>query len=174
MKTFFEAFRQTIPVLSLNGQPLITFPSKQFWAAHTLFHCFLLSSNAAASFTHIPNKGVCGEKALSGVWLTTRFSFQVALYLLVKQKENLTQHKVSLRALLRAPLQMILKGKQQCSFREMLSSTAFSLLSAAHVVCSKPVTLRLQADQDRLRHFLINSNQVMDTTLLLVLQKQLL
>ena len=43
--------------------------------------------------------GVRGRKALSGIWLTTRFSFQIALYLLVKQKEN-----VSLRALFCATL----------------------------------------------------------------------
>ena len=38
---------------------------------------------------------------------TTRFSFQIALYLLhvVKQKENLTLHQVSLGALFRAPFQ---------------------------------------------------------------------
>ena len=46
------------------------------------------------------------KKALSGVWLTTRFSFPIALYLLVKQNENLSLHQVSLRALFRAPLHL--------------------------------------------------------------------
>ena len=35
-----------------------------------------------------------------------RFSFQIALHLLVKQKENFTLHQVSLKALFRVPLQM--------------------------------------------------------------------
>ena len=39
--------------------------------------------------------------------LLDEFSFQVALYLLVKQKENLTFHQVSLRALLPACLQFV-------------------------------------------------------------------
>ena len=47
------------------------------------------------------------EKALSDVWLTIRFSFQIALYLLGKQQKNLTLHQVSLRALFHAPLQLI-------------------------------------------------------------------
>ena len=43
------------------------------------------------------------EKALSDIGLTTRFSFQIPLYLLVKQKENLTLHQVPLKALFCAP-----------------------------------------------------------------------
>ena len=43
---------------------------------------------------------------LSDALLTTRFSFQIAMYLLVKQKENLTSDEMSLRALFRAPLQL--------------------------------------------------------------------
>ena len=47
------------------------------------------------------------KKALSDVWLTTRFSFQIALYLLVKQKENLTLHQVSIiRTLFCTPFQL--------------------------------------------------------------------
>ena len=47
------------------------------------------------------------KKALSDIWLTsTRFSFQIALYLLVKQKVNLSLHQVSLGALFRAPLEL--------------------------------------------------------------------
>ena len=48
------------------------------------------------------------KKALSYVWLTTRFSFQIALYLLVKQKENVKLHQVSLRALFYAFLQLMI------------------------------------------------------------------
>ena len=43
------------------------------------------------------------KKALSDMWLTTRFSLQIALYFLVKKKENSTLYRVSLRALFRAP-----------------------------------------------------------------------
>ena len=40
-------------------------------------------------------EGVYRKKPLvSDVWLTTRFSLQIALYLLVKQKENLTLYQV--------------------------------------------------------------------------------
>ena len=46
------------------------------------------------------------KKALSDVWLSSRFSFQIALYLLVKQQENLTLHQVSIRASFPAPLYM--------------------------------------------------------------------
>ena len=41
-------------------------------------------------------EGMCEKMS---VFKTTRFSFQIALFLLVKQKENLTLHQVSLRAL---------------------------------------------------------------------------
>ena len=46
------------------------------------------------------------KKSLSDFWLTTGFSFQIALYLHVRQKENLTLHQVSLRTLFLAPLQL--------------------------------------------------------------------
>ena len=46
------------------------------------------------------------KKALSDVWLSSRFSFQIALYLLMKQQENLTLHQVSIRASFPAPLHM--------------------------------------------------------------------
>ena len=50
-------------------------------------------------------------RPLSDIWLSTRFSFQIALYSLVKQKENLTIHQVSLyRALFHALLQMGIHG----------------------------------------------------------------
>ena len=53
------------------------------------------------------NKWRCAwKKAQSDVRSTTRFSFQFALYLLVKQKENLTLCQVSVRALFCAPLQI--------------------------------------------------------------------
>ena len=52
-----------------------------------------------------PFEGRAWKKALSDVRLTnTRFSFQIVIYLLVTQKENLTLHQLSLRALIRAPL----------------------------------------------------------------------
>ena len=44
------------------------------------------------------------EKSPSDIKLTTRFSFPFALYLLVKQKENLTLNQGSLSALFCAPL----------------------------------------------------------------------
>ena len=50
-------------------------------------------------------KGCVEKKALSDVSLTTRFSFQIALDLFVKQKEKLTLHQVSLGALFHTPLQ---------------------------------------------------------------------
>ena len=52
------------------------------------------------------------KKALSDVSQTTRFSFQIALYLLVRQKENLTLHQVSLRALFRASVHLKKKAKK--------------------------------------------------------------
>ena len=51
-------------------------------------------------------RGAC-KNALSDVWLTARFSFQIALYLRVKQTENLTLHQVPLWALFHAPLQLL-------------------------------------------------------------------
>ena len=43
--------------------------------------------------------GVSGKKDLSNFCWFVRFSEQIALYLLVKQKENLSQHQTSLGAL---------------------------------------------------------------------------
>ena len=40
------------------------------------------------------------------IWLTARVSFEIDLYLLVEQKENLTLHQVSLSPFFHAPLQL--------------------------------------------------------------------
>ena len=45
------------------------------------------------------------KKALSDILFTTRFSFQIILCLLVKQKENLALHQVSLRVLFQCNIQ---------------------------------------------------------------------
>ena len=58
--------------------------------------------------------------ALSDIWLTTRFSFQIALYLLVKQKEHLTLHQVSLGALFCA---LVLKCSKNAKFHRDLIQT---------------------------------------------------
>ena len=49
----------------------------------------------------------CLEKALGVFWLTARVSFQIALYSLVKHRENLMLHQKLLRALFHAPLQLV-------------------------------------------------------------------
>ena len=80
------------------------FVTTQFcnWKSHTNFR----SIEDATLFFITSDEGVHGCIALSDVCLTTRFSFQIAFYLLVKQKEILTLHKMSLRALFHAPLQI--------------------------------------------------------------------
>ena len=50
----------------------------------------------------------CLKKALSDFWKIARFSFHIALCLLVKQKVNLNLHQMSLGALYRRPLQLVL------------------------------------------------------------------
>ena len=45
------------------------------------------------------------RKALSDFWYITRFSFQISLYSVVNDDENLTLHQKSLKALFHTPLQ---------------------------------------------------------------------
>ena len=55
-------------------------------------------------FINVQVKG-CQEKiALSDLWRTARLSFQIALYSLVKHRENLMLHQKSLRALYPPPV----------------------------------------------------------------------
>ena len=51
----------------------------------------------------------------------TTVKWPIALYLLVKQKENLTLHQESLRALFRAPLQLTQDQPTNVCFREMFA-----------------------------------------------------
>ena len=53
------------------------------------------------------------KKALSDVCLTTRFSFQIVLNFLVKQKENLTLHQVSLGPFSVHPFRHNWRGQSQ-------------------------------------------------------------
>ena len=78
----------------------------QYKLANICLSCEGHSSHTICNSTCQWNWRGVWKKALSDVWLTTRFSFQIALYLLVKQKENLTLHQVSLRPFFCAPLQL--------------------------------------------------------------------
>ena len=57
-------------------------------------------------------RGLLSEGYLRLRFEGPKFSFQIALYLLVKQKENLALHQVSLTASFRVPLQLLSDTKE--------------------------------------------------------------
>ena len=77
-------------------------------------------------------RGAC-KKALSDIWLTTRFSFQITSHLLVKQKENLTLHQLSVKILFCAHLQ--LKGCLQSHISDFLGSIFFLVQMSSVFAC---------------------------------------
>ena len=93
----------------MTGRLRIWIPATEEWMHDTKVVtarvCYVLSGSFMSPLETAPLfLSEAWKKALSYLW----FSFQITLYLLVKQRENLTLHQVSLRALFHTPLQVII------------------------------------------------------------------